>query len=234
MLELSGKPGDLQCKIRFSARRAFRGNPKAPSIERELVYGHVCPTCNNVIQAFFLTDQPVDLWMYEETVFVSSSQDRFGTELKTVPNNDSKFGYSQYTSTFLRTAQGNAQHLVLKNHIVRFHGIDAIKHTSDRFFEPGGNVCPNTGCFSLRPKLCMQDLILLFKGGSFMFKLYNFPDTLEALEEKARLYDIRLLPAYGKAPPVMTFPQTKLRVTSTLTYQIYSIYEPFTKKEVTQ
>src|ERR1035438_10078802 len=112
MIELTGKPGDLICRIRFTPRPWFKDDERVPHLELNLVYGHRCPTCGNVIQACFLTEKPIDLWYYEETAFVAKGEKTYGDLLKVVPNEESKPGHSQYTSTFERVASGSAQHLV--------------------------------------------------------------------------------------------------------------------------
>ena len=144
MIEFIGKPGSAACSIQFSPRSAYKGDPRYTRFERDLVYGHYCPTCGNVVQACFLTAKPIDLWFYEETNVISTANDekKFGNVLKIVPNQDSKFGYSQYTSTVLRTAGGTAQHLTLKNHIVKYHGINEATHTSDRSLSQAATPAP--------------------------------------------------------------------------------------------
>jgi hypothetical protein len=177
------------------------------------------------VQACFLTAKPVDLWFYEETNVISTAADekKFGNVLKIVPNQDSKFGYSQYTSTVLRTPGGMAQHLTLKNHIVKYHGINETAHTSDRYFEPGGHTCAYTGLFSLREDLALKDLCLLWRfadGHGNNLNDYKFGKIDEVLDhfitnDGAHLnglsfHGVRALPAYGQAPPVLVFPRDKL------------------------
>lgn len=236
MIELTGAPGDKSCKLLFTPRPAFRGNPKAPNLERDLIYGHRCPTCGNVIQACFLTDEEVNLWMYEETAFISTSSDakKFGTLLKWVPNDESKAGYSQYTSTFYPTAQEHGQHIVLKNHIVRFHGIDGAKNTTDRYFEPGGHTCSLTGCFSKREDLVLKDMALLWRSTNAYVATMPTPG-LEAFATSAGAgqQGVRIVPAYGQAPPALLFPRDKLTSTYSLEYQMRNMLEPFQPKEGT-
>jgi len=55
VIALTGKPGDLNSHVRFTPRPGFKKTHKV--IERELVYGHYCPRCTNVVQALFLTDE---------------------------------------------------------------------------------------------------------------------------------------------------------------------------------
>ncbi len=225
MIEFIGKPGSASCSIQFSPRSAYKCDPRYQRFEKDLVYGHYCPTCGNVVQACFLTAKPVDLWFYEETNVISTAADekKFGNVLKIVPNQDSKFGYSQYTSTVLRTPGGMAQHLTLKNHIVKYHGINETAHTSDRYFEPGGHTCAYTGLFSLREDLALKDLCLLWRfadGHGNNLNDYKFGKIDEVLDhfitnDGAHLnglsfHGVRALPAYGQAPPVLVFPRDKL------------------------
>ena len=94
MIEFIGKPGSASCSIQFSPRSAYKCDARYQRFEKDLVYGHYCPTCGNVVQACFLTAKPVDLWFYEETNVISTAADekKFGNVLKIVPNQDSKFG----------------------------------------------------------------------------------------------------------------------------------------------
>jgi hypothetical protein len=222
LISLTGKPGDLICQIHFNVRPAFSKDPKAVDLRRDLVYGHVCPTCNNVIQACFLTDKPIDLWPYEETVFISQASGKnFGTTLKIVPNEESKAGYSQYTSTFERTLEGNAQHLVMKNHVLRYQGIDSKSRENDRYNESGGHTCAYTGCFSLRQATMLKDLCLFYRcdeegrkgvvGTNSKIDQYEFTDLTAAVIESLRIEGIRTLPSYGQPLPMLLFGNENLK-----------------------
>lgn len=246
LIRLTGKPGDAICKIQFTPRPAFRDNPRVHEIEKTLVYGHVCPTCGNVIQACFLTDEPVNLWAYEETNFISKSSDekKFGTILKVVPNVDSKYGYSQYTSTVFRTSGGKAQHLTLKNHIVKYHGANTETQTTDRYFEPGGCTCEYVGVFSLREDLALKDLCLLwrfkesYKNLDTDYEFTTIASVAEGFESESgqrlnglQQYGVRPLPAYGQAPPVLLFSQEKLKANYPPWYQISTLMNSAFYKE---
>ena len=228
MIALTGKPGDLNSHIRFTPRPGFKKTHKV--IERELVYGHYCPRCLNVVQALFLTDEPVDLWPYEEThvMSTSKSEEKAGTILKVVPNVESTPGYTNYTSTPLRTAGDRGQHMVLKNHILKYHGIEQAKHTSDRYFEPGERTCEYAGAFALREDLLVRDVCHFMRLDVAAIEAYHLP-TVEDFLKGAVAYDFRALPAYGSAPPVVVFPRDKLTNTRNCGWQMRNILQPFVK-----
>ena len=228
MIALSGKPGDTNCRIRFVPRPGFKKTHKV--IERELVYGHYCPRCMNVVQALFLTDEPVDLWPYEETHVISLSKDeaKNGSILKVVPNGESKPGYMNYTVTPLRGAGERGQHLVLKNHVLKYHGIDQQKHTTDRYFEPGERTCEYAGAFALREDLLIRDVCHFMRLDVAAIEAYHLP-SVEDFLKGAVAYDFRSLPAYGSAPPVVVFPRDKLTNNRNCGWQMRIILQPFVK-----
>ena len=228
MIALTGKPGDLNCQIRFTPRPGFKKTHKV--IERELVYGHYCPRCMNVVQALFLTDEPVDLWPYEEThvMSTSKSEEKAGTILKVVPNGESKAGYTNYTVTALRGAGERGQHLVLKNHVLKYHGIEQAKHTSDRYFEPGERTCEYAGVFALREDLLICDVCHFMRMSVADIEHYSLP-SVDGFLKLAVDYDFRSLPAYGNAPPVVVFPRDKLTNTRNCGWQMRTILQPFVK-----
>ena len=45
MIEFIGKPGSASCSIQFSPRSAYKCDPRYQRFEKDLVYGHYCPTC---------------------------------------------------------------------------------------------------------------------------------------------------------------------------------------------
>jgi hypothetical protein len=229
MIHFTGEPGDKNCKILFTRRPAFRDDPKAPDLERELVYGHRCPTCGNVIQAMFRTETPVDLWKYEETAFISKSTDakKFGMVNKFVPNEDSKLGYSQYDSTFQSCFKPGTQHLVMRNHILQYQGLMKSERDAGRHVLPGGFPCAYTGTFSRRPELAVQDMYLFFghdMGTVLNQMMKNELPTLDELGTSSHAvgYGIRTIVAYGDAPPVLTFPIEKIQFVNKngLAYQL--------------
>jgi hypothetical protein len=209
MIALTGNPGGKDCRIQFSPRPRFKTSHKL--IERELVYGHYCPLCMNVVQALFLTDEPVDLWPYEATNVMSmgKSDAKLGTVLKVVPHAESKRGHTCYTSTVLPGSGDPGQHIVLKNHVLKYHGIENETNATDRFFEPGDRTCEYTGAFALRGDLLVRDICHFMRWEVAEMARYNLPSVEEFLTVAAA-YDFRSLPAYGSAPPVVLFPRTKM------------------------
>jgi len=234
MIDLTGNPGDKNCKITFSPRPGFKQSHR--TFQRELVYGHYCPRCMNVVQALFLTDEPVDLWPYEATnvMSIGKSDEKVGTILKIVPNVESKLGYSNYTSTFLRSGGEPGQHIVLKNHVLKYHGVEKEKSSADRYFEPGERPCADyTGAFALREDLLVRDVCLFMRIDPTVLAQHNLPSVEEFLN-RAVSQDFRSLPAYGVAPPVILFPRERMTGYNQNYewWQIREILKPFKKPEV--
>ena len=229
MIELVGKPGDLNCRIKFTPRPGFKQTHT--TIERELMYGHYCPSCMNVVQALFLTDDPISLWPYEETNVMSTSKDeaKIGTILRIVPHVESKRGHSAYTTTSLRSVGSPGQHIVLKNHVLKYHGLKETTPTPDRFFEPGDRTCEYTGVFALREDLLVRDICLLMQMSAHEVKLYNIPSLADFMTT-AMTYDIRLLPAYGSALPIIVVAREKIADRwGGYTYQVRNALKPYLK-----
>jgi hypothetical protein len=201
VIRLTGKPGDPNHKIQFTPRQKFS---KAETLEFELVYGHACTRCFNVVQAMFITDRPVDLYKYEETAVISLAQDpkKFGTINKYVPEYEDPVGTTCYTSTPLSGGEQRAQHLVLKNHVLRFEGIDKPKaENGAQYFEKGERTCEYTGFFSVRKDLLVRDILSFMQVKPEYIKGYHYPPLEEFLQRCGDRF--RTLPAYGDAPPVV-------------------------------
>lgn len=201
MIQLTGKPGEPNPKVRFTPRNMFK---HAPVLEKQLIYGHVCPRCFNVVQALFATDEPIDLFKYEETAVISLSQDakKYGTINKYVPEYDDPVGTTCYTSTFLIGGKQKAQHLYLKNHILLFEGIDKpVSENGSNFYEKGERTCEYTGFFSVRKDLMVRDILLFMQVKPEQIKSYYLPPLDQFLQRCGERF--RTLPPYGDAPPVV-------------------------------
>ncbi len=141
MIKLIDKGPD-ESLIEFSPRP----QRKTRTITRQLVYGHACTWCGNVIQALFLTEEPVDLSLYEETRVISQGEKNNGTLLKVVPNSEDLA--SAYKVNFYPTPNGHAELIRLKNHLVNWKGMTDAPKEKDYYFEPGERCCRYTGLFS--------------------------------------------------------------------------------------
>lgn len=217
MLHLTGKPGEPSPKIQLSPRTGFK---KWPILEKELIYGHACPYCFNVIQALFITDKPVDLFPYEETAVMSKSQDskKIGTVAKFVPEYEDVWGHTNYTSTILQGGGVTAQHLALKNHILKFEGIDKpVAENGANYFEPGEKCCEYTGIFSVRKDLMVKDILLFMQMTKEAMDKFHIPTLDHFLMKCGNKF--RTLQAYGDAPPVVLVRRENMQfgMASTLT-----------------
>jgi hypothetical protein len=156
MIVAINKSGDNKAKIQFIPRAGFA---HSQTLERELIYAHKCPVCNNIMQAYFKTPTPINLWPYEETTILSQGEKNGGEVLKIIPNNQSTSNETCYKSDFDKI-EGGHQKIVLKNHIVRQRVIAERKYTGEGIWEVGERPCFWTGVFTLREDLLVKDLLL--------------------------------------------------------------------------
>lgn len=143
--------------IEFTPRSGF-ANVKP--LTKKLIFAHICPSCKNVIQAFFESESEVNLWAYEETRHMSIDTDGIKTpELKgLVPGPKDPIGKTQYNSYY--DSKTGSQKITMKNHILKYSAID-VKNIEEKIdWEPGGKMCELAGLFSLREDLLIRDYIL--------------------------------------------------------------------------
>jgi hypothetical protein len=159
-------------KITFSPRPGFQKSHVAK--EFDLIYGHVCPVCGNVITAVFKTESEIPLFPYEETTILSKGEKNAGDVLKIIPND--KNSTTCYNVEFLKTESGSVQKLLMKNHIMRpiasqeRFTIDVNSGQSGKaVWEAGEDACLMTGVFSEREDLLVKDLFMLFKRRHQLF-----------------------------------------------------------------
>lgn len=207
MITLRGVQGveDSKNKIIFSPRFGFTHGGSVPTLEYPIIYGHKCPYCSNVIQALFKAPKTFSLWPYEETVLLSKGEKNAGDVRKIYPDNKTKKGKSCYRMEFSPAEGGNIK-LTLKNHILRTRAIAERKYDGSGIFEEGENPCLRVGIFSLREDLLLRDWLLFCQidsgNGQELFK-YKLPPIQEVISENNT--DFKLVPAIGKAPPVILF-----------------------------
>lgn len=176
MIELSGKIGDPEAKIRFTPRDG--SEKRVEPLEFPLLWGHRCGRCGNVVNALFETHTEVDLFPYEATCVLSQGEKNAGEILKFVPNKKDK---GNYESTMLVTPKGGLQRLRLKNHVARLSIVqDRPTFGSECVNEVGERTCPLTSIFSPREELLIKDLLLLFAFQTTELPQYNLP-SIEAL-----------------------------------------------------
>lgn len=197
-------------RIVFTPRPGFK--TKAKIVERTLLYGHRCPVCSNIIQAFFHTSQEVSLWPYEETTVLSQGEKNMGEILKIVPDTKYEKGESCYHSHFYPGSE-SMQRITLKNHLIRMSTLPDAIFDRDRLEEVGERTCPWTGVFSLREDITIKDMGMVLKMTPDEFEAYAIPKISELMPDPNVTYPIaadvperlrifRWTPAVGQAPPV--------------------------------
>jgi hypothetical protein len=192
--------GPNESLIRFTPRFAYR---KLGPLECDLIHGHFCMYCNNLIQALYYTDKPIDLPKYEETRVLSQGEKNGGELLKIVPNAEDK---GNYKTEFFRTPNGNAEQITLKNHVLNFKGLSSGNR--DDFFEVGERCCSYTSVLPLRNETIIRELAIvagfnLESAGRYTEGTEPPPKWIAEYFKTAESYltkEIRTIPAVGDAP----------------------------------
>lgn len=220
-------------EIQFTPRVGFKRTH--PAFAQELVYGHVCNTCGNLIQALFYTPEEVSLWPYEETTVLSQGQKNMGEILKVVPDDKFQEGESCYRSHFYSPADGRkGQHIVLKNHVLRPSRMDNGDRTDNSsLWEVGERTCPLTGVFSLKADLAIKDLCHFVGIEDEVMNTTSFPPTIEEFvpqngDANSR-YNIKWTPAFGQAPPMLLI--SREMVNASHNYWVRLALKPFKKPD---
>lgn len=118
---------------------------QVPQIENKLLFGHVCPICNNVLQAAFLTCKEVDTRPYEEVRTTFKDEKGSYRTLRTGTNSRFK---SKYDSIIVnRGNKVSAQLIKLTEHFER-----SVEDTTP--------ICNFRAFFSFRPDMAVQYMIL--------------------------------------------------------------------------
>jgi hypothetical protein len=196
--------GPNESIIRFTPRFKYK---RLGSLECDLISGHHCTYCNNVIQALYYTNKPVDLEKYEETKVLSQGEKNEGELLKVVPNFDDEGNYKLET---FNTAAGQAQRITLKNHVVNWAGASGSRK---EYFERGERCCTYTSVISLREDLMMRDLATV-AGYTLVNERLQKPDPTAAFIidwiNTEMIYvtrNLRVAKAIGIAPPAILIPR---------------------------
>jgi hypothetical protein len=194
--------------IEFTPRTGFARKTKPVSAKLE--FAHICPTCNNVIQALFHTKEEVKLWPYEETRMMTFDKDeKKPIEFKQlVPGKDDPDTKTQYNVFY--DSKTNCQKIVLKNHILRFDTVDLKSTDNNIDWEPGGKMCELAGLFSLREDLLMRDYVLFSRINEA--RLWDFPVKSMSDVHFTQRFRINGFPieAIGDAPPVILIRYTNV------------------------
>lgn len=197
--------------IRFTPRYKFR---HLPTIECDLIYGHQCPICRNVIQALYYVDQTFDLANYEETKVLSQGEKNAGELLKIVPNEEDQGNYRVQDYRF---SDSRSQLIVLKNHVVNWKGLSGNR---DEFFEVGERCCSYTAVISLQEKNVVRDLAAVAGYSLAAYGRYNedvSEPTIEFLANWLKTafswetLEIKMVNAIGSSPPALMVKRSVLK-----------------------
>lgn len=211
MIRLRGKAGidDKSNKIIFTPRSGFvRGKGKAPELEFPLVYGHKCPYCSNVIQALFKAPKTFSLWPYEETVLLSQGEKNAGEVRKVFPDDKTKSGKSCYKIDF-SPAEGGSIKIILRNHLMRHQALAERTFDGEKFWEQSyERPCTRAGLFSIREDLLVKDWLTFSQMREDEVNKCQTPPIANLILENDSTF--KLVPAVGKAPPVILIERQNL------------------------
>jgi hypothetical protein len=195
--------GPDNSRIEFSPRSRY--SRVESTIQHELISGYTCPICNNVIQALFLTDKPVDIEKYEETRVLSQGEKNSGELLKVIPGGEEPGNYKQ---SFYKMPDGNAQKITLKNHVINWEGVGSGDR--DDLFEVGERCCKYSAVISLMEADVIKDLAMSL-GRAILYEQAGKPlPTIEFFEDwlKTEYYyytlEMKLLRGVGREVPPCT------------------------------
>ena len=221
--------GPNESLIRFIPRFAYK---KIGPQERDLIHGHWCQYCNNLIQALYYTDKPIDLPKYEETRVLSQGEKNDGELLKIVPNAEDK---GNYKVEFFRTPAGNAEQITLKNHVLNFRGLGSGNR--DDFFEVGERCCAYTSLIPMRAETIVRELATVAGFSLEGAKRYDEglteppPEWIAEYMKKTQDYltrEIRTAPAVGDAQMALLI---KRKVVKDAFYNVITfLYREWDKK----
>jgi hypothetical protein len=198
---IKGENPKLYLTPRSGFRRAHR------ELELELVYGHTCPACQNVIQAVVKSDKLVDLHPFEETEILVATKD--GPEVK----KRVRGAYEVSLFKGANPAKGSLMKIRLRNHLILPNFIKN-RDNATGLEETGEKPCFKTGFHNLREDLLLKDLYMSFNVSALTLAEYEMPNV-EAIFRRGefhhRLNDFRIIPAVGDSLPVILVDRTMLR-----------------------
>lgn len=223
MISLS-KRADTKPTIKFSSR----SGKDAPDLKKQLQYGYKCTWCGNVILAFFYTDEPVDLSLYEETNVMGEGEKNESEVVKIISNDKDDGGYK---IDFYRTPSGNAQLIRLKNHIANQSGFI----NRDAFFELGERCCPYTGLFVMKEQRVVSSFCaLLGTPTSYWRSLPFMPvelfDTYQSLATYYNNISYKLATKFGDCANLMLGLRSDVRYISKAN-KCYYMYEAWKQEK---
>ncbi len=213
MIQLIDK-GPNKSTISFSPRYEFKGKYK--EVTKDLIYGHFCSWCGNVIQAMFYTDKQIDLIPYEETRVISQGYTNEGNLLKTVPNTVDI--NSNYKVDFYKTKNGNAQLIRLKNHLIKWEGLSGWWVNGvdrDKFFETGERCCKYIGVYALKDDWIIRDAALACGWrAAYERTVKESTIPIDYLKEYSKAYiknDYVVVPVIGTGRSILLFNRDAVR-----------------------
>jgi hypothetical protein len=166
----------------------------APTLTRQLIYGHFCTECQNLIQAAFLTDTAIDPKDYEE--LNTTIMDTHGQRKVIRTGVNSRFKSKYDINTIQRGSLISAELIRLKEHFDRHP------------YEPTWcSFCHYTAYFSFRYDIALQQILIDSGTNPNWFDLSqkNIPEILAALKDKGHSREsyVKLKDFAGRVPDVI-------------------------------
>lgn len=162
---------------------------KEQELEYELVYAHVCPKCNNLVQALFMTDKRVDPKPWEE--IYTKILDGQGHYKRIIPGRNERSRSRYAITTIGRGAAISAQLIRYTEH---FDRKEDVVNTP---------VCNYVAISSTIPEYRAYDILLalLINPSQYSIKDMDWPTIKDQLEKKYSGPDQYVFsPAVGNGP----------------------------------
>jgi len=158
-------------------------------LEFELVYAHICPKCNNLVQALFMTDERIEPKPWEE--IMTKQLDAQGHFKRIIPGRHDRFRSRYTVHTIGRGAHVSAE-------LIRFAEHFELKEPAD-----GGTVCNFVTISSSIPEYRVYDMLLAQRMDPSKYNIEDkhwdhIKDKLEKSYSGTDQYVF--VPAEGKGP----------------------------------
>lgn len=228
MIKLIDKGPDAS-RIEFTPIHGSRSR----AVTRDLIFGHRCHWCQNVVTALFLTPEQIDLRPYEETRVISQGDKNAGELLKIIPNLQDPL--SSYRQSFYPSPAGKAQYIRLKNHVLRW---ESQQSGNDKYYEPGERCCRYVGFDVLDPSKAVVELATIVGYNFGQYAGYVQPvssPTIEFLadfkpESSYQAMDIRVLKVTGRGLPLLLLNRSLTKADTNADYGFSNLFEQWNKK----
>ena len=166
-------------------------------MEFHLVYAHVCPKCQNLVQALFLTDKRIDPKPWEE--ILTHQLDKDGKYKRIIPGRNDRWKSRYIIQTIGRGSSVNAE-------LIRFN-----EHFDRREDVINGNICNFMAISSTIPEYRVYDMLLALGKNPIQYAIKDehYEGIKHSLLNKYAGKDqYSFVPAVGNGPELVLISRT--------------------------